>query len=135
MSKMLCNVSLRIWHPTFSAADISSEIGLEAVICHDVGMLRTTPAGTILSGTYKETYVVMPLVKKKLIELDEEIESWCDFLASRKLYLSNVVSSGGRGDIYVSIFVPDIGGFMLGGLIMEKIIRLNLDLSVEIYAG
>jgi len=133
MSTMLANISLRAWHPILTADEISSRLELPSRFAHNVSEPRRSPSGQVLDGYYELSYVSMPLIRKKTIELDEELSLWCEVLEPREQILREIVCSGGKVEFYVSLFVSGLGGFELEQGLLARVGAMGLGLSVEIY--
>ncbi|HGK7303256.1 TPA: hypothetical protein ACJ509_001104 [Stenotrophomonas maltophilia] len=130
MAKLLVNISLRFWHPTMSAAEIQTRIGLQSRFSRSVGDVRSKSSGDAIQD---HTYVSMPLVRKVRVELDQELMRWCRAFEGNADFMSTVVSTGGRVEFYVSVFVDGLGGFEIDYNLLAAICMLNIGLSVEIY--
>jgi len=55
------SVSLQVWHPDANPESIKAGIGLPASRSWEAGDQRTTPKGTVLNGTYRESYCLFDL--------------------------------------------------------------------------
>lgn len=133
MSKILINVSLRVWHPTVRADEIAAKLGLKPRFAHNVGEGRVTPAGNALEGSYEKSYVSMPLARKVEAEIDEELMRWCVFLEGHADSLRGLRETGGKLEFYVSAFLAGLGGFELDNAALQRIQILGLGVAVEIY--
>ncbi|MEG2802622.1 hypothetical protein [Stenotrophomonas sp.] len=133
MSKILLNISLRVWHPTLPHGSISDRIGLPERFAHTAGGARTSPSGALLGGVYEETYVSMPMVRKKIVELGDELDTWLGRLEVHTDFFRSIVDAGGKVEFYVSAFVRDLGGFELDSLLVERLARAGMGVTIEIY--
>lgn len=132
MSVLTVNVSLRFFHPSASADVIQKQIGLEPRFSRSAGDPRPAREGEE-KQFYECTYVSMPLVRKVNVELDEEIARWCDFLLPKAEFIGSILDTGGRAELYISVFIEGLGGFELDREVLSKVQGLGLGLAVEIY--
>lgn len=133
MSKPLSSIALRLWHPTLAAADIVSEVGLEAEFSNTVGQQRRTPKGQILEGVYRETYCCFKIKEKAPGHLNEDLAPWCEFLEKHLIFLREFLRTDGRLEFYIGMFLDGDRGFELDNLMLQKISTLGLGLSIEMY--
>jgi hypothetical protein len=133
MSKILINVSLRVWHPTMRGSTIAEKLDFAPKFVHNVGERRVTPAGNMLEGNHENSYVAMPLVRKVEVELDEELVRWCSILEKHVAFLHELKDTGGKLEFYVSAFLSGLGGFELDNLTLQRIQTLGLGVAIELY--
>src|SRR5690349_4102853 len=104
-------LDLLIMHPTLDPAEISAALGLEAQFKHRVGNPRTTPQGTSLPGTYRDTRwrhcrryeTTDQLFADKIAELIDELEV-------HKTFFKELRSTGGEACVILK-FLGDDGYF------------------------
>jgi hypothetical protein len=133
MSDLLFSLSLRLWHPTLAAVDLTSRFDLEVEVSHSVNERRRTPKGTLLDGVYPQTYCCLSLKKSGKSRLDRHLNSWCEYLEKRISFLREFVRTGGKLEFYVSIFLDGDKGFEVNSALAQRICTLGLGFSVEIY--
>ena len=133
MNGLQFSLSLRLWHPTFHAANLTAEFDLEVEVSHDIKERRRTPKGTILDGVYSETYCCFSLKKNSEGRLGSDLNVWCEYLERHASFLREFVHTGGRLEFYVSIFLDGDRGFEIKNSMFRRICALGLDLSVEMY--
>ncbi|WP_156353263.1 MULTISPECIES: hypothetical protein [unclassified Sphingomonas] len=123
-------VSLQVWHPDTDPERMIAGIGRPARRHWKVGEERTTPNGTPLPGTYRESYCVFDLgegddgqlaafLRRTLVELEHAAE-----------FISDLRRTGGKVGYYVSWFPGDHGETFDADLI-AGMARLGLDFGVE----
>lgn len=133
MSSPVSNISLRMWHPTFAANEIISEMKLHAKFSNSVGEQRRTPTGTPLEGVYKETYCSFSLKNKTSNHLNKELLAECDHLDQHAGFLRSFLHTGGRLEFYISIFLDGDRGFEINPSLIRRMTALELGFTVEMY--
>ncbi|WP_312236802.1 hypothetical protein [Stenotrophomonas sp.] len=133
MSEILLNISLRVWHPTLAHDSISERIGLPERFAHTAGAARTSPSGAPLDGVYEDTYVSMPMIRKKTVELGDEIESCYSRIEVHADFIRSIVEAGGKVEFYVSAFLKELGGFELNSLLLKRLASAGIGFAIELY--
>lgn len=133
MTEILVNISLRAWHPTMSANEITKTMGLPVEVSHCMGDKRVAPSGRVLEGEYDRTYVSMAMVRKKFVELDEEIERCHGSISEHGNFIRSLVDTGGKVEFYVSAFLSGLCGFEFDCALLSRIAATGIGLSVELY--
>jgi len=133
MNNLLFNISFHVQHQSLAALNIISEFDLTPRFFHSVGEARKTPKGTPLEGIYAETYCSFLLEKKVAGHLDEYLEHWRDYLEKHAEFLNGLLTSGGKLEFYVSIFLDGDKGFEIKNSQLKRIYALGLGLTVEMY--
>jgi hypothetical protein len=133
MIDLLSIISLRLWHPTLSAAAIISEFDLKIRFSNSVNEHRKTPTGIPLDGVYKETYCCFQWKEKRLGRLDRDMISGCEYLEKHLVFLQEFLRTGGRLEFYVGIFLQGDSGFEIDNALFRRMQALGLGLSVEMY--
>ena len=100
-------ISLRITHPTMDPEDISTQLGLRACVSQKVGSRRTTPAGTLLSGTRDATFCVFELEVSTAMrgDLESALNMWTKKLFASKSFFQNIRSTGGTSEYFIGVFM------------------------------
>lgn len=133
MSKMLSNISIRVWHPRLSAERVTNGLGIEPEYVRSIGEPRAAPNGRLLGGINEQTYVWARLVHKENVELGDMLESCYERLHERRAFIRELVTTGGEAEFYVSIFLRNMGGFCIKLPLVRKFADLGVGLSVELY--
>lgn len=128
-------LSLLVVHPKLSPADITDGLGLEPHVVHAVGSPRSTPAGSVLPGTYAETrwrhserhcvddqYFARPLIA--LIEA----------LATKGAFFAELRSSGGMASVIVQFLGDGYLGDVVPAEAVARIAELGLELGIECFS-
>lgn len=133
MSKLLSNISLRVWHPHMTAEHVSTQLGLTPEYLRSIGEPRAAPNGRLLGGINEQTYVWFRLIYKERVELGARLESCYVDLQQRHAFIQEIGETGGEVEFYVSVFLREIGGFRIPPALVEKFAGLGLAMSVELY--
>jgi len=130
------SISFRIWHPTRSAEDISSKIGMKPVIAYNVGHPKTTPKGAFPNGgIWRETYCVYHVMRHIPGRFTEGLENCISSFESLAAVFDELSSEGGKLEFYVWIYPNEDTelGFELDADLIRRIGDIKFKLSVEIY--
>lgn len=130
---MLVNISLRAWHPELMAGEITSVFGLPVEVSHSINDPRSAPNGRLLGGDYENTYVCMSMVRKKMVELDEELLLCIENVQPHRDFIANLLATGGELEFYVSVFLAESCGFNFGRSFINELEKIGLGVSVELY--
>jgi len=133
VTEILVNISLRAWHPKLLAGEITEVFGLPVEVSHSINDPRSAPNGRLLGGAYENTYVSMSMVRKKVVELDEELLLCIENIQSQSEFIANLVTTGGEVEFYVSVFLADSCGFNFGRSFINELAKIGIGVSVELY--
>ncbi len=95
-----------------------------------VGEARTTPKGTPLPGTYRESYCLFDLGESDDGQLADFLRQTLVELEHASEFISDLRRTGGKVSYYVSWFPGDHGEVFDVDLI-AAIARLGIDLGIE----
>ena len=127
------NVVLMMHHPSERLDRITSELGMERHHGWQAGEPRSTPKGTALPGTYKDTYWGHSDEIKGHRKFFETVMELLEKLEAASEYVMNLSSSGGR----ISLIVHLPGHTNIGDVIkpadLMRIGRLGVELGVEVF--
>jgi hypothetical protein len=126
-------MSLRIWHPRVLSDEITRTLGLTPSLHKDVGALRTTPAGQALDGVYAQTYWLYKFGMPKGTEVEECISNAIDALSSKRAYMKHLISTGGRCELFIGVFLEANAGIEIGGDLVQRVADAGLGLSFDVY--
>ncbi len=133
MNNLVFNISFHVRHPAMPSTKIVEELGLAVRSVRSVGENRATPKGTLLEGTYAETYCSFLLQTKTTGHLDKHLGIWCAFLEKHGAFLHEISGTGGNFEFYISIFLDGDRGFVLENRLLHRMDALGVGLSVEMY--
>lgn len=129
------DVELFIVHPTMSAAEITSALGIEAPFSQDVGHARKTPKGRPLPGQYRDTRW------RRVIQYEiadqwfaDKVAAFVQTLAPHKAFLHHLRASGGSAEVIVQFFGDGYLGDTIPVPVLATLTDLQLDFSIEVFA-
>lgn len=133
-TKASFKISLRINHPNIHPGQISRKLGLVPTTFWRAGEARKTPKGRPLEGSYESTYwnFEVPLLKKYPL-LDEMLMQVIEQCIPNKIFLKEIISTGGRIHISISYFINEQGGEILDAALLKKLGDLGIGLMWFIY--
>ncbi len=138
MQRYSYNLAIRIWHPCINPDNITRELGLQPNRSWKAGQQRTTPKGTPLEGTHRESYwnadpfqrgeysSTDDLAEDSLIELLEVLEP-------KKAFLQKLRGEGTRIIVQISSFSGRNYAFELSPDILGRYAALGVGLAHDVY--
>lgn len=75
----------------------------------------------------------MQMVRKKTVELGDEIESCYSIIEVHSDFIKSIVDTGGKVEFYVSAFLKDLGGFELDSLLLKRLADTGIGFAIELY--
>lgn len=132
------NVSLRIWHPTLTPADISETLEMSPARSWEAGGQRSTPKGNLLEGKNKETYWCAPTHKEKHLFsktalLEQSIEKLVHNLRKHRSFFQKIRETGGRIEFFIGLYATQNSGCVFSSSLLKLIAELEIDLAFDIY--
>jgi hypothetical protein len=131
-------VELRIWHPNVDPAAISAELGVQPKFLGKAGERRKTRSGTVLAGTWRESYWSGELFQygeclshERSIEdvLSEAIEE----LKPHQAFLLQLQAEGGRLLLQASSYSNRNYALELSPAILGELCALGLGFAHDVY--
>ena len=138
MQRYSYNLAIRIWHPSISPDDITRELGLQPNRSCEAGQKRSTPKGTPLEGTHRESYwnadpfqrgeysSTDDLAEDSLIEILEVLEP-------KKAFLKKLRGEGARIIVQINSFSGRNYAFELSPDILGRYAALGVGLAHDVY--
>lgn len=128
-------VSLRVSHPIVRADEIVARVGFQPRVVQSVGDRRTTPKGTPLEGTHRQTYVLFDLEEfEGVIGLEQMIKiATKDLVANAGPYVSDLAETGGKVTFSVGVFCDENAGFEIDAGLIRSLAAANIGLIFFIY--
>jgi hypothetical protein len=130
-------VSLHVSHPSKTASEIESAIGLATRYAQSVGLQRKTKKGEPLGGVYKETNVSFILHKDPLladeISLNDFIEK--ELQSFNKEYLKEIYTTGGSCCFVVGIYCEENIMYYFSPEWMSKLTSAGIGMKLDFYGG
>ncbi len=128
------DMSLRVIHPSMDPRLICNRLGLQASLKQKVGEKRQTPAGTPLSGVYKETFCVFDLTASRGYKLEQHIIRCNKALEPHKRFLSRIASTGGSAEYFIGVYLDSNHGVVLSPEVLAQLSKLRISLSLDLYS-
>ena len=75
----------------------------------------------------------MSMVRKKRVELDEELMSCSESIQSHRDFIASLIDSGGEIEFYVSVFLDNSCGFNFGRSFINELAKTGFGVSMELY--
>jgi hypothetical protein len=138
MQRYSYSIALRIWHPNITPDLITRALGISPNRSCEAGKPRSTPKGTLLEGTYRESYwnadpfgrgeysSTDDLVEDALVEVLHVLEPKRDFLL-------NLRSNGARVLVQVSSFSGRNYALELAPELMSRYAAVGVGLAHDVY--
>ncbi len=127
-------VSLHISHPNLDPDKVSEELGFRPVASHKVGAPRRSPAGSPLSGCYKESYWYCDLPQAENADLSEFLQDAAQRLESHRDFLIQIRDTGGSSELWVCWYNEINSTDRLSWSLLRLLSELRLDLRIDVYA-
>lgn len=123
-------VSLQVRHPDADPETMIAGIGRTAHRYWTAGEARTTPKGTPLPGTYRESYCLFDFGESEDGQLAAFLRRTLVELGHAAEFISDLRRTGGKVSCYVSWFPGDHGEVFDVDLLADMA-RLGIDLGIE----
>ncbi|WP_267389732.1 hypothetical protein [Sphingomonas sp. GC_Shp_3] len=123
-------VSLQVRHPDIHPQKLIDGIGLPAARYWAAGDERMTPKGTLLPGTYRESYCLFNLGEGEDGELASFLRRTLVELEQVATFISDLRGTGGQVSYYVSWY-PGDHGEVFDVELLAGMARLKIDLGIE----
>src|SRR3977135_3413586 len=105
MNSYKFDIYFRVFHPEIDPDEIAKRLRMSPRRKWLAGTQRRTPKGRSLSGGYDSSFCLFALLNKENKGLMEVIELFLNRLEKQKAFLSSICKSGGRLEVYVSLFL------------------------------
>lgn len=127
------SVSLQVWHPHADPELVERGFALKAAHKQKVGESRKALNGTLLSGTYRESYCVFDLASGQDGKLADCLRSLVNELEAKQGYIENFRESGGRLNWFVGWTCGEHGE-VFDIELLSRLANLGIDLGIEPYS-
>ena len=128
------DIELFIKHPTMTAVEITTALGLEAHSAQNVGDERKTPKGTRLQGRYRDThwrYSIRYQIADQWFA--EKVTDFIQMLTPHREFLHRLRASGGEAQIIVQFLGDGYLGDTIPSDTLSKMAELKLDFGIECF--
>lgn len=138
MQRYSYTIRLRIWHPSIAPDVITRALGISPNRACEAGKPRSTPKGTPLEGTYRESYwnadpfnrgeysSTDDLIEDALAEVLQVIEPKGDFLLKLR-------SEGARVMLEIASFSGRNYAFELSPSLMSRCAAIGVSIAHDVY--
>ena len=127
-------MTLRVWHPSLTAADIEKHLVQKAQVSQTAGDKRISPAGHPLDGTYKETYCSFG--GHALDTESESIESAIHRILidlESKPGFKTIMDSNGKVELFLGLFANRNIAITLPPALLLKAGQSGVHIALDIY--
>ena len=121
------DVSLRLWHPTMTASEISRNLGIEPTTQRDADSI------TNLGYTKDMTYWTRRVVESGTGNLPHSLVRITEELKRRGPFLTEMAATGGRIELYIGLFLDGNVGELFPASLLGVLGELHIDLAIDIY--
>jgi hypothetical protein len=121
------DISLRLWHPSMTAEEISSRLSLASTVQWDVGSFSG-------AGRPREaTYWSHRLAESQTGSIAIFIERYVEWLGPRGRFLNEVRMTGGRVEFFVGLFLDGSAGELFSWKLLRALGEAHIDLALDVY--
>ncbi len=125
-------VALRIFHPEMDPAVITESLGMKPSRSWKVGEVRTSISGELLGGHNAESFWCTTLEESADSDLGAFLIRATERLKLHRQFFRKVRSTGGRLDLYVSLYPGGcIFGVTFTSDLMHALGLLGVDLGLD----
>ncbi len=117
-------VSLRIWHPRLTAAEISSALSLTPRVAR-AALQERAPQGL--------TFWTAVLEHDPAVDLAPFLETVTSRLQKHASFFETLQASNGRAELFVGWFLNGNTGEVLPHALLRAMAALGLDLALDLY--
>jgi hypothetical protein len=123
-------------HPHLNPSRLAAALGWRPSDIWESGDGRRTPAGTPLSGTYKQSYCTFDVrAPGRNASLDETLALSLDHLDPHGATLRRWANTGGRSEFFVGLYVKTSAGYVVDAQIMRRCAKLGINFGLLIILG
>jgi hypothetical protein len=138
MQRYSYTISVRIWHPSITPDVITRVLGISPNVTAEFGKPRSTPKGTPLQGTYRESYWnADPFNRGEYSSTDDLIEDALtgvlQVLEPKKDFLLKLRGDGARVMVQISSFSGRNYAFELSPELMSRYAAIGVSLAHDVY--
>jgi hypothetical protein len=138
MQRYSYSIALRIWHPGIAPDVITRELGIAPSRSYEAGKPRSTPKGTPLQGTYRESYWnADPFGRGEYSSTDDLAEDALtevlQLLEPKRDFLLKLSIDGARVLVQVSSFSGRNYAFELSPDLMSRYAAIGVSLAHDVY--
>ena len=125
---------LLVTHPDIDPAEIIKRLGIEPKQSSRRGDPRTTPAGSALPGTYRDSRWSISFPNLENIAISELVTKVVESLPAETSFWSELARDGGNAELILGVVGTRYQGESLDAAIVRKIADMGMRFGLEIYA-
>ena len=138
MQRYSFRIAIRIWHPSIKPEEITRALGMQPHRFSEAGQQRKTPKGTLLEGTYRESYwSADPFDRGEYSSTDDLAEDALaealQVLEPHKAFVRRLRGEGARVVVQVSSYSGRNYAFELSPELLSKCAALGVSLAHDVY--
>jgi len=126
-------VSFRVTQGAGDLAFLAKLFDLPVVAQWVQGDARATPRGEPLCGMRKDSYISLRVAGRNRAWLSDVLNHCIDVLEPHREILEELRSKGAKLELFVGWFLDRNGGDSLTPEVMQRLARLGVSLSFDIY--
>jgi len=134
MFEYTCNLSLWIKHPTADLSRVPQSLGLPVSRIWKAGDPRSTPKGTPLEGSWRNSYCCLTLQEERVASLPELLRKVLPKLARHKGVLDELTSDGATLSLFVGWFSEEANSRdLIEWDLLAELANLKIALDLDFY--
>jgi hypothetical protein len=133
--RSICELTLRIWHPSSPSQNISDALDLIPEQSFSVGDNRVTRGGRKLAGIYQNTLWIYEILLPDNYTLSGLISHANAILGSRKGEVRSIIDSGGKVEYFSGIFTNSNIVEVFDHELLRECSELGVEISISIFPG
>lgn len=133
MNPFYCNLSFRVFHPTFSADDICHKLKYKAYRKWTVGENKISIKGKPLAGIYNNTYCLFYFKCHNPTSLEHWIEEALRKLRKHRAYLKTLTETKGHLELFVTAYFDQNSGMIFDWRLLSQLSDLNITVILDLF--
>jgi len=127
-------ISLRVRHPYIAPEEITEALGIDPKRSWKAGEPRSTPKGTALAGSNRDTYWTAEVAADRWpLHLSTAVHDTLGKLVAHRSFLHRIRAEGGTAELFIGWFFENQSGDVLSHECLALAGDLRIDLSFDIY--
>lgn len=116
-----------------SCADIAAKLGRMPKFAHNVGEVRKTPKGDLLTGVYRETYCSFEIGKGEISAIESDIQNLTASLMTIQSQIRSITATGGQLEYFIGCFIEGNSGMIFDAQLLYDLAALKISLGFDLY--
>jgi hypothetical protein len=131
MDNLRYTLSLRIWHPRLSAAEIIRRLRLEPWVSYSRGEPRVLVNGHKMSGTWPRSYCCFRIRVPTNVGPEALIAKHLGSMVRHRRFFAAIRRAGGETEYYLSCASSGAVGLALEPALLERLGRMHIRLGID----